>query len=139
LYYNGALNNTVVNGTAPRIAQIAGNFNMVYLNGYATGLASETATFQVDTYYYYNRTLSANEIQTIYAARGNRHGIVYGSLLRYEFDEAVVGSNVVSVVNQTSYNSAVANLLPSGLRTPTVVYSAGSVSSNLRIPLGCNG
>jgi len=139
LYYNGALNRTVVNGTTPFVAQIAGNFNTVYMNGFATGGTNETATFMVDTYYYYNRTLSADEIQTIYSARGNRHGIVYGSLLRYEFDEAVLGSNVVSVVNQTSYNQAVSNLLPAALRTPTVTYAAGSVSSNLRVPLGCNG
>jgi hypothetical protein len=133
LYYNGTLNNTSTT------AQIAGNFNTVYMNGYATGAASETATFEVDTYYYYTRTLTADEIQTIYSARGNRHGIVYGSLLRYEFDEAVLGTSVVSVVNQSSYNQAVSNLLPANLRTPAVVYSSGSVSSNLRVPLGCNG
>lgn len=139
LYYNGTLNRTVINGTAPNVAQIAGSFNAVYMNGFAAGGVSETATFMVDTYYYYTRTLSADEIQTIYAARGNRHGIVYGSLLRYEFDEAVLGSDVVSVVNQSSYNQAISNLLPANLRTPRVTYAAGSVSSNLRVPLGCNG
>jgi hypothetical protein len=139
LYYNGALNNTVVNGTAPFVPQIAGSFNAVYMNGFAAGGINETANFMVDTYYYYNRTLSANEIQTIYAARGNRHGIVYGSLLRYEFDEEVLGSNVVKVVNQTVYDHAISDLLPANARTPRVTYAAGEVSSNLRVPLGING
>lgn len=138
LYYNGALNRTVVNGTG-FTAQIAGNFNAVYMNGFAAGATAETASFSVDTYYYYTRTLSADEIQSIYAARGNRHGIVYGSLLRYEFDEAVVGSNVVSVVNQSDYNHLVSDLLPANARTPNVTYAGGEVSSNLRVPLGCNG
>jgi hypothetical protein len=133
VYYNGTLNNTSTT------AQIVGNFNQVFLNGFATGDTNETATFMVDTYYYYTRTLSANEIQTIYSARGNRHGIVYGSLLRYEFDEAVLASTVVTVVNQTSYDHAVSDLVSNSARTPRVTYAAGSVSSNLRVPLGCNG
>jgi hypothetical protein len=139
LYYNGTLNNTVVNGTAPNVPQIVGSFNAVYMNGFAAGGVSETADFIVDTYYYYNRTLTSNEVQTIYAARGNRHGIVYGSLLRYEFDEEVLGSNVVKVVNQTLYEHAISDLLPANARLPRVTYAAGSVSSNLRVPLGING
>jgi hypothetical protein len=139
LYYNGVLNNTVVNGTAPRTAQIAGNLNQVFLNGFSTGAASETATFQVDTYYYYSRVLSVDEIMTIYNARGNRHGIVYGSLLRYEFDEGVQGDNVASIRNQTTYPLAVSDLVSNSARTPKVTYAPGSVNSNLRVPLGCNG
>jgi hypothetical protein len=139
LYYNGVLNNTVVNGTAPNTAQIAGNFNQVFLNGFATGAASETANFQVDTYYYYNRTLTADEILTIYNSRGNRHGIVYRSLLRYEFDEGVQGATVSSIRNQTTYPLPVSDLVSNSVRTPTVIYSPGAVSSNLRVPLGCNG
>ena len=133
LYYNGVLNNT---GTT---AQIVGNFNQVFLNGYTTGVTNETATFQVDTYYYYNRVLSADEIATIHSARGNRHGIVYGSLLRYEFDEGVQGATVTSIRNQTTYPLPVSDLVSNSARTPTVTYSPGAVSSNLRVPLGCNG
>jgi hypothetical protein len=139
LYYNGILNNTVVNGTAPRVAQIAGNFNQVYMNGYSSGTTSETGNFYVDTYDYYNRTLSADEVRTIYEAEGNRHGIVYGTLLRYEFDEGVIGNTVTSIVNQTTYDLTVSNLVSGSARTPKVVYSPGSVSSNLRVPLGLNG
>jgi hypothetical protein len=139
LYYNGVLNNTVVNGTAPRVAQIAGNFNQVYMNGYSTGLTGETANFYVDTYDYYNRMLSTDEVRTIYEAEGNRHGIVYGALLRYEFDEGVISNTVTSIVNQTAYDLAVSNLVSGSARTPRVVYSPGSVSCNLRVPLGLNG
>jgi hypothetical protein len=41
VYYNGSLNNTSTT------AQIVGNFNQVFLNGFATGGTNETATFMV--------------------------------------------------------------------------------------------
>jgi hypothetical protein len=133
VYYNGVLNNTSTT------AQIVGNFNQVYLNGYSTGTTSETGNFYVDTYDYYNRVLSAEEVRTIYEAEGNRHGIVAGALLRYEFDEGVISNTVTSIVNQTAYDLTVSNLVSGSARTPRVVYSPGSVSCNLRVPLGLNG
>jgi hypothetical protein len=132
IYYNGLINNTSTT------AQLAGNFNQVYLNGYSTGATSETANFYVDTYDYYNRVLSADEIRTIYESEGNRHGIVYGALLRYEFDEGVINNTVTTIYNQTTYDLTVSNLVSGSARTPTVVYYPGSVSSNLRVPLGMN-
>jgi hypothetical protein len=135
LYYNGVLNNTVVNGTAPRSPQIAGNFNMVYMNGFSTGATSETGNFYVDTYDYYNRVLSADEVITIYEAEGNRHGIVYGAVLRYEFDEGIIGNTIATIINQTAYDLTVSNLASGSVRTPRVVYSPGAVSCNLRVPL----
>jgi hypothetical protein len=129
IYYNGVLNNSSTT------AQQAGNFNAVYLNGYATGATAETATFQVDTYDYYNRMLSANEVQTIYTSRGQRHGIIYGLIAKYEFDEGVQGANVTTIYNQTNYDPTVSNLTSATAQTPKVVYSPGYVVSNMRVPL----
>jgi hypothetical protein len=129
VYYNGALNSTSTT------AQLAGNFNMVFLNGYRGGTVSETGTFQVDTYDYYNRMLSADEMRTIYSAKGNRHGIVYGCVARYEFDEGVSGATVGTIYNQTAYDGTVSNLVSNSARTPTVTFTPGYVSGNLRPPL----
>jgi hypothetical protein len=129
VYYNGVLNNTATT------TQLAGNFTAVYLNGYSTGAASETATFQVDTYDYYNRMLSANEVLTIYNARGQRHGIVYGAICRYEFDEGIQGANVSTIYNQTDYSGDVSNLISATSQTPKVTFSPGYVSANMRPPL----
>lgn len=128
VYYNGALNNSSTS------AQLAGNFDKVWLNGFKDGGTSETATFQLDTYDYYNRALSLSEVQTIYNTRGNCHGIVFGEILRYEFDEGGIGTNAVSVVNQTDYPSNLSNLALENLRSPKVTYSPGFVSKNLRSP-----
>ena len=128
IYYNGVFNNSSTT------AQLAGNFDVVWLNGYRNGGTAETGTFQLDTYDYYNRALSADEVLTIYNTRGNCHGIVNGSILRYEFDENAVGTNIVSVVNQTDYPSTLSNLTPENVRSPKVTYSAGYVSKNLRSP-----
>jgi hypothetical protein len=133
LYINGVLNNTTTQTNNP---QLAGSFNMVSLNGYTSGGVSETGTFQVDTYDYYNRMLSADEVQTIYSAAGNRHGIVYGCVVRYEFDEGISGNTIGIIYNQTAYDGAVSNLISNSARTPTVTYSPGYVSGNLRPPLG---
>jgi hypothetical protein len=130
LYYNGALNNSVAYTPA------AINFNQVFLNGFTTGGTSETATFQVDTYEYFARALSANEVQTIVATQGNRHGIVYQELLRYEFDEGVLGSTVASIYNQSAQvGTASNNLVSNSVRTPAVTFAAGYVSHNLRPPV----
>lgn len=128
VYYNGVLNNSA------NTAQIVGNFDRVWLNGYREGGTNETGTFQVDTYEYFNRELTTNEILTIYNTRGNVHGIVFGSILRYEFDEGVAGATVNTVVNQTNFPLAVSNLSREALRTPVVTFSPGVVSKNLRPP-----
>ncbi len=132
LYYNGVLNNTST------VVQTAVNFNQVYMNGFANGGTSETGNFFVDTYDYYNRALSADEILTIYNAHGNRHGILYGALLRYEFDEDAVGAATSLVYNQTDYVHGVSDLLSATARTPRIAYSPGTAASNLRVPLGIN-
>lgn len=109
----------------------------MYINGYTTGGASETSTFQLDTYTSYNRALSLDEITTMYTTAGNRHGIVYGCMVRYEFDEAAVGSGITTVYNQTDYIQAYSDLavvVPAG--GTRVTYTAGYTDANLRQPQG---
>lgn len=130
LYYNGVLNNSAAYTPAAIV------FNQVFLNGYIGGATNETATFQLDTYEYFTRALSAYEVQTIYTTRGNRHGIVYGELLRYEFDEGAAGSTVVAVPDQGPQAGTLNNSLVSNSpRTPLVTYSAAAASNNLRPPV----
>ncbi len=130
LYINGVLNASAV--WTPAVIAL----NQVFINGYPTGGAGETATFQVDTYNFYNRTLTAPEILTMATCRGNRHGIINGCLLRYEFDEGAVGTEVISVPNQSMQVGVISNALVSNsVRTPRCLYSASMVSNNLRTPV----
>jgi hypothetical protein len=69
LYRNGVLLASSTN------AQIPGYLNQVYINGYPGSITSEVASFQTDQYALYRRTLSADEVLTIYNAGGARHGI----------------------------------------------------------------
>lgn len=112
-------------------AQISGTFTQVYINGYPpTGSTAETATYQVDSYAYYNRTLDINEITSIYNALGTRHGIVYGLLARYDFDELAQGATVVSVADVSGNNNTMIN---TGAGTPiTYTYTNTIANSNLR-------
>jgi hypothetical protein len=125
LYRNDVLLNT---GTT---AQLPGTFTQVYINGYPpSGTASETASFAVDSYEYFGRTLSASEVQTIYNAGGARHGIAYRELARYEFDELAQGTAVVSVVDMSGNGN---NLGVSGAGTNlTYTYTGVYANSNLR-------
>ncbi len=130
-YVNGELGGTATN------TQHAGNFDRVYLNGYTAGGAAETATFQLDTYTSYNRMLSQDELRTMYNAAGNRHGIVYGCVVRYEFDEDAIGVGVTTGYNQTDYNTTYSNLYPvTPAGTARVTYIPGHADANLRLPQG---
>jgi len=124
-------NNTLL-GTGT-IAQNPGKFTQIYINGYPpTGSTSETGTYQVDTYVYYNRELSQPEIATIFQSYGNRHAIVNGLLASYDFDERPAGTTVTGVVD-TSGNSN--TMLNTGAGTAiTYIYANTVASSNLRTP-----
>lgn len=134
--YDGTTHRCYVNGQlggSSTVTQLAGNFDRIYLNGYTNGGANETDTFQLDTYNYYNRTLSANELLTMYTSRGNRHGIVHGVVARYEFDGGSLGTSVSSVTNLTTYNLLYSNLIPvTPAGTTRVNYISGHASGNLR-------
>jgi hypothetical protein len=130
LYVNGVLNNSAAYTPVPV------NFNQVYLNGFSTGGTGEGATFQLDTYDFWSRALTSDEIMTIYSTRGNRHAIVNLALLRYEFDEGVVDSQVLAVYNQAGQASTASNeLVSNSVRTPRVTFTPGYVSHNLRPPI----
>jgi len=126
IYVNGVLSNTST--TAPIASQIA----YIYINGYPTGVANEVAVFSVDSYAYYNRTLSANEVLTQFNSQGARHGEVSGLIAAYEFNELSEGSTI-SQVNDLSGNGN--NLTVSGAGTGNITYTyAGAVAgSNLRM------
>lgn len=135
--YNGTTHLLYVNGVqvgTATTAQIAGTFTQVWINGYPpTGNANETAVFGIDAYNYYNRTLSADEVLTIYNAAGQRHGIVYGALARYEFDELSQGASVSSVTDLSGNNNT---LLSVGTGAAlTYNYATSFADSNLRAPI----
>jgi hypothetical protein len=94
LYINGLLNNTNTNAN-----QIAGVPTLIYINGYpgvSTQAGYESNTTAIDDYYYYNRIMPAAEVITLYEASGQRDGIVYGLVARYNFNELPVGQTVIS-------------------------------------------
>jgi hypothetical protein len=111
-------------------AQIPGFLNQVYINGFPGGVTSEVATHQVDSYTLWTRTLTADEIITIYNAQGARHGITNNQLARYEFDEGALGDAATSVVDMTGRGNTLTNV---GAGTPIAyIYSGGVANSNFR-------
>lgn len=127
IYANGVQLGT---GTA---SQLPGTFTQVYINGYPpAGNANECAVFGVDMYTYFSRTLSANEVLTIYNAAGQRHGIVNGQLAKYEFDELGQGVTVVNVADLTG-NGNTLSVIGAGSAI-TYSYTNSYADSNIRSP-----
>lgn len=122
-------NETLLNSATT--AQNPGTFTQIYINGYPpTGTTSETATYQVDSYNYYGRTLTQPEIQTIYESRGNRHAITYNQIAAYDFDELSQGSTVTGVIDISGNGNTMIN---TGAGTAiTYTYTGTVSSSNLR-------
>lgn len=131
--YNGTTHRLYLNG--PEIAtsitaQLVGNLQAITINGFPTGAANETGNHIVDSYFLWGRTLSANEILTIYNAQGARHGIEYQIIASYEFDEGIEASNAVQVLDQSGNGL---NLLFAGTgATPKYVYGSTYAGSNIR-------
>lgn len=119
------------NGSTWDVIATRPNLYSEKVNGYtAPGTTSETATYQVDTYAYYNRTLSQPEIQTMYESYGNRHAISYGVIAAYDFDELAQGSTVTGVVDISGNGNTMLN---TGAGTAiTYTYTGTVASSNLR-------
>ena len=135
--YNGTTHYIYVNGVqlnTGTTAQISGTFTQVWINGYPpTGNANETSTISVDSYTYYNRQLSSDEVLTIYNSAGTRHGIFNGVLARYEFDELGQGATVVSPVDLSGNGN---NLTFVGTAAaPLYTYTTSYANSNARAPL----
>ena len=125
LYINGSQVNTTTT------VQLAGQFTYVYINGYPTATTNEVSTHLVDSYSYYNRTLSADEVLTMYNAKGARHGNAYGLVAAYEFDELSAGSTVASVTD-VSGNGNNLSVVGAGATPMTYAYAGAVASSNLR-------
>lgn len=124
-------NNTLLASSAA-IDPVPGVFTQIYINGYPpAGSISETATYQVDAYAYYGRTLPLEEITTIYNSTGTRHGIVDRLIARYDFDELAQGATVSGVVDVSGNGNTMLN---SGAGTPiTYTYTNTTANSNLRM------
>ena len=131
--YDGTTHRLYRNGVqiaSSTTAQIPGYLNQVYINGYPGGATSEVASFQVDQYALFRRTLSADEVLSMYNASGSRHGDHYSLIARYEFDELSQGSTITSVPDFTGGGST---LTPTGVGTAmTYTYSSTLANSNIR-------
>lgn len=123
-YVNGVPGSTST--TAVTVNEI---FTHIYINGYPTGGANETASYEVDSYLLYDRVLSAGEALTIYNARGSRHGISYGAVAELAFDELPAGAVVTVVRDQSGKDN---HLFVEGASTTTYTYAGAVASSNLR-------
>lgn len=114
LYCNGSLAST---SSAPTVS---GVLTSLYVNGYPTGAGNESSDTLLDDLRYYNRTLSAAEIQTIYTCAGATDGIVMGLMARYQTDERPSGVPVLDLIdysgngrNMTSNDTSVIQYAPS--------------------------
>jgi hypothetical protein len=125
LYVNGVQTATATGNT------VTGTFTQVYLNGYPpTGNIAETSAFFVDAYSYYDRAFGADEVLSIYNATGTRHGVAYGEIAVYEFDEKSEGAAATSVVDLTGHGNT---LIPTGaVNTVTHTYVGAIANSNTR-------
>ena len=124
LYRNGVL---VASATT---TQTPGFLNQVYINGYPTGITNEVSAFQVDQYALFRRALSADEVQTMYAAQGGRHGIVKDVICSYDFDELAQDVVVSSVVDMSG-NGHTLTIAGAGT-SMTYVYPSALANSNTR-------
>jgi hypothetical protein len=122
IYINGAL---IATSTA---VQKPGTLDQTFINGYPDGGTNESGNFWCDDIQFYDRTLSAAEVMTIYRSEGFRHAIVQGIRAHYSFNELYSGLDVVSVRDMSGHGG---NLILSGTGTaPT--YVAGLAGSDNR-------
>jgi hypothetical protein len=96
--YNGTTHRLYVNGVEEANSAATpqtGNVLVIQFNSYAGGGASEVFAGLIADARLYNRTLSAAEVQTIFACRGT-DGITSGLFSRYLFNELSPGTAVSS-------------------------------------------
>jgi hypothetical protein len=122
LFINSALVNTTTT------AQVAGVPTIIYINGYPTGGANETAAYSVDDTIYFNRQLSSEEIQTLYYARGIRDGIYDGVVARFTMSEGSIGVTATGLKDYGKFNN---NLTIEGAGSP-IVFSEGVIFNDTR-------
>lgn len=132
--YNGTTYTLYINGVfnaANTVSQQAGSLNQTYINGYPTGGTNETNNFAVDDFIFFSRSLSQDEIRTIYHLEGPRDGIVQNCHARYTYEEGVVGTAVVAGID-LSPSKAVMTPAPG---TPALYYPSRAMT-NLRLVQG---
>ncbi len=122
-----------INGVVSKVDLLSvadGTFDQIYVNGYPTMTTGETSTSLVENLSIYNRSLLPRELQTIAAAKGDRHGIVNGLLAKYDFTNGGEGVDV-TVVPDLSGNGR--NLTHVGAATSRIKYTyAAANTANLR-------
>lgn len=129
--YDGITHRGYVDGvqvTSSTATQLDGFLNQVYINGYPTGGTGEVASFQLDSYRLFRRTLAADEILTMYNAEGSRHGIVNGIIASYEFDEQPAGNLVNSVVDLSGNSNTLTSIGPGAAMTYAYVDSLANTN-----------
>lgn len=122
LYINSALVNVTTT------AQVAGTPTTIYINGYPTGIANETAVYSVDDTIYYNRKLTNEEIQTLYYSRGIRDGIYADVVARFTMAEGVIGATVTGLKD---YGKFINNLTIEGAGSP-ITFVEGVIFNDTR-------
>lgn len=126
LYVNG---NFITSSTT---AITPGVFSLIYINGYPTGGAAETSNSLIDDVSYFNRVLSASEIQTIYTGRGARDNIYNGLVSRYCFNSLPVGATVDTIVDYSGNN----NILTQSGAGDNITHALGIVDLDTTPVLG---
>lgn len=134
--YDGTTHTIYVNGiqnTTATTAQTAGAFTQLWVNGYPPSSASETAVYSLENIRFYNRTLTANEVLTIYSSAGSRDGIILNLGSNYELNNGGQGSIVSSVPDLTGSSIP---LISYGTGTDfTYMYTGVYPTSNKRISI----
>ena len=133
--YNGTTHRLYVDGLEvanSTAAQAAGNLQLVTINGYPGGGASETYNHIVDSYALWNRVLSPSEMSVVYYAFGARHSIVNGQVAGYEFDEGTEGSNVGAASVIDTAGNGLTLLLTGAGTAPKYTYTTSFATANIR-------
>jgi len=134
VYINGLLNNSLSNALQAN----AGVPTMIYLNGYPVTSATtgqESNTTAIDDVYLFNRTLSAQEVQTLYTTFGQRDGIAYGLVARYNFNELPPG-NIATAPRDFSGNGNNMTLYTAGTGFTSPAYITDYSDEDTRPPQG---
>lgn len=131
--YDGTNHRGYLNGTqvsTSTTSQIAGYLNQVYINGYPGGVLREVSNHQIGTYMLFRRALSAEEVRTIWAGAGARHGISKDLICRYEFGELSAGTNVTGVIDMSGNGHTLTSTGTGASMTYT--YSSTYANANIR-------
>jgi hypothetical protein len=123
IYYNGNLVNTST------IPSQAGTITDIAFNGFPLGNSTETSASQVDDARVYDRTLSADEIKTIYSLNG-KDTIWNGCKAKYLFKESSPNQTVLESYDFSENDNTVA---VAGAGTNNFIYVESSLSTRRNV------